>query len=255
MKYYSHFLFVFFIHLFCTTALAQHDVESEQLFSKAVSQLKKGKREKAERNFQRVLILDPDNYVAHDYIRGIYHQGYTSIPLMACYKIALIGYTDTVNDNNIYKAIDYYAHRFITRTDSGNTCHVAPYFVKRFDSSLENNVSVMELAFITSGGIDLSEQNHTLNEAEKLEKKFRFIFENNDKWRAKNYGFYWDYYIDYFADLTKSPHVKTACHLIYYRKGDAEIKKWIDNNPEKVAAFKEWDSKEMKAIMQKKYEY
>ena len=254
MKQFLHFISILLCHLIVVTAIAQNIDESERLFSKGQIQFKKGNKHKAEEIFQKVLILNPHHYKAHDYIRMIYDQGYTSIPLMACYRMALISYKTTTG-KDLYKMIDYYAHRFITRTDSGNIVHVAPYFVRQMDTVFENNISVMEAGFIAAGSLDFPANYDTLNDAEKLIRKLKFIFERHDQRRSNNYGFYWDYYIDYFADLSKTSHLKTACYMIFYRKDDIEIKNWIDNNPLKVKEFDEWDKQELRVVTNKNYKY
>lgn len=55
----------------------------------------------------------------------------------------------------------------------------------------------------------------------------------------KKTGIWWDYYVPFFYDLSKSKHMETYCHYIS-QSGNDQSQKWIRENPKKMQAFGTW---------------
>lgn len=55
-------------------------------------------------------------------------------------------------------------------------------------------------------------------------------------------GFYWNYYVDFFTEMTASEHLSTFCYYIMLSKEDKEIHTWLDANEAKLKALADWYS-------------
>lgn len=72
--------------------------------------------------------------------------------------------------------------------------------------------------------------------AENTESFFKILGELK---KEKQTGLYWDYYVPFFYNLSKSEHLETYCMYIS-QSGNEKAMAWLDANPEKIEAFSAW---------------
>ncbi|NJK95515.1 MAG: hypothetical protein HC905_11970 [Bacteroidales bacterium] len=58
--------------------------------------------------------------------------------------------------------------------------------------------------------------------------------------RKNNTGHWWDLYVSRFNNLVETNNCEAFCYYISQSENSPEIKSWIINNPDKIAAFQEW---------------
>lgn len=196
-----------------------------------------------ESEYFKLISSCPDQYDAHYVIIKNYITFDTAVPFMALMWLNTIDYKSNFAKQNIQK-MDHLLHRYITTSDKVKyVAHVPPAYVRDWDSTFINNMSPLEAGLIVSGAFDFSRQDFkSVNSAERLQKRMEFIFQKIEDMRKKYKGFFWDFYVGFWADLYKTDHSKTAMYLIMYRTKEKEIITWINNNKDKVEAFYSWRS-------------
>jgi len=93
--------------------------------------------------------------------------------------------------------------------------------------------------------ISLSKASNSIEE-NKGKTDLELFAENNEslfsilgELKKDNTGFWWDFYVPFYNDLTNDKLVKTFSYYISLSKGDEAVK-WIDNNNEEFERFKHW---------------
>jgi hypothetical protein len=208
----------------------------DSLLQKAIQEQKLDGFIRFERQYLNILSICPNHYETHSEIIKFYEKFYTAIPIFALLWQNLIDFKSGRANKNIDK-INYLSHRYLEVKRKGTIVHVPPKFVEDWDADYENNMSPLDAGLIVTGAIDFSEDHKNLNSAEKMIQRFDKLFLKIDTIRSKHHGFYWDLYVDFFANLHKTEHFKTAMYIIMYRTGEAEIQTWVDNNAERIADF------------------
>jgi tetratricopeptide (TPR) repeat protein len=58
--------------------------------------------------------------------------------------------------------------------------------------------------------------------------------------KKSNKGFWWNFYVDYFASLAGSENMETFCYYVRQSAGEAPVMTWLSQHKEKVAALENW---------------
>lgn len=60
--------------------------------------------------------------------------------------------------------------------------------------------------------------------------------------KKKNKGFWWNFYVDFFYDMTNKKHNEAFANYIQQSKENTEVSNWLKSNNEKIEAFSKWYS-------------
>lgn len=88
------------------------------------------------------------------------------------------------------------------------------------------------------------------NEANKNKTAMELFAENSNslftilgEMKKNNHGFWWDFYVDYFYDLSKNKHTEAFCYYISQLNKPDVYNAWFTDNLPKLEAFSAWYSK------------
>ena len=88
------------------------------------------------------------------------------------------------------------------------------------------------------------------NEANKNKTAMELFAQNSNSFfsilgemKKNNHGFWWDFYVDYFYDLSQNKHTEAFCHYISQLSKPDVYNAWFADNLPKLEAFSTWYSK------------
>jgi len=104
----------------------------------------------------------------------------------------------------------------------------------------ENDFSSEELLFLTLGSGEMKAEGKALTPAEKLKIQLSTLFSHLSESRSKNKGFYWEYYVPYFAALQKEGYVETLIYVMQASSDNQEVQDWLNSHGKEIEAFYTW---------------
>ncbi len=102
----------------------------------------------------------------------------------------------------------------------------------------EFDTAELMLGLLESGKNNESNKNKTFMElfAENSHSFFTILGEL----KKNNRGFWWDFYVQYFYDLSKKNHTASFCYFIAQSAYPDDYNTWYTNNLSKLEVFSEW---------------
>jgi len=235
MKKISLFISFFFISL----GVYSQEEQCDSIFQSLFATEKYAYFQNVENKLQEILFICPDHKKSHFHIRNHYEKYYISIPIMALMWQNIAEPHSKEARKNI-KRINKIADRYLTIDKKGTSIEIPEKFIRDWDADYENNVSNLETGFTLIGVMNHAPKLKSLNSAERMIMAFEKIFFKTDSTRINYHGFYWDFYVDYFFNLYKTEHFKTAIYLCMLGTKEAEITTWVNNNSQKIKFFYDW---------------
>lgn len=111
-------------------------------------------------------------------------------------------------------------------------------------SNKPNNFSSVEMILTLQDVlITIDKKNKKKTEVKLIEEKLTTLCESLSQNQEKNSGFYWEYYAPYFISMYSSKQIETFSYIVFASTGEKYVKKWIDNNSEKIKEFYKWSEK------------
>lgn len=84
------------------------------------------------------------------------------------------------------------------------------------------------------------EKNKNKPDCELFADNTKSFFSVLGELKKNNNGFWWNYYVDFFYEMTTKKHVEAYSYYITQSKEDATINSWVTANKDKVDALLKW---------------
>lgn len=112
------------------------------------------------------------------------------------------------------------------------------------DSSkkVENSFGFVKLTMSILDAVDLEGNNKKKSDAELFERSMNNLCKALSQQKAKNSGFYWEYYAPYFMEMQNNKLITVFSKLVYSVKKDKKSIKWLKANSSEVDRFYEWSN-------------
>ena len=105
----------------------------------------------------------------------------------------------------------------------------------------ENDFSTTDMLLSLGSALDYDDTFKNEKEVERFIRKLQAVCTSLQE-RNKNYGFFWDYYAPYFADMKEKKFIETFAYIAFASSENQEISAWLTGHQPDVEKFTEWSS-------------
>lgn len=159
-------------------------------------------------------------------------QGQRVKALLAAYNFLLLEPTGK-RAKAIMEILDAQLRKNVKKDGDGTTILVSGESTKDEFSSAELMLSMLEAS-------KSLEENKNKSEQQLFAENTASFFSVLKEQKENNKGFWWDFYVDFYADLLKNKQVETLTYFISQSKSKPETLDWLKNNTAKTDALKSW---------------
>jgi tetratricopeptide (TPR) repeat protein len=196
--------------------------------------------EEAMESFQHALKYKPLHASSHNAIGRMIKKD-NRIPAIMAFVTFLIVEPQTERAAQNLNSLNALVTKGVQQKDSGNvSISIDAALLDDKKKKRENDFSNTELIFSLTSAMDNSEPFKNENDAERLKRKLDFLVSSMAEGKKKGKGFFWDFYVPFFADMKSKEFLGTACYIVHAGAGKEEIKQWIKDNEDKVTDFYAW---------------
>ena len=104
----------------------------------------------------------------------------------------------------------------------------------------ENNFASVDLILAMSAALDYDKKNSKKTAVEQFIRKFESVCGLLDETKKDNYGFYWEYYAPYFAEMKDKKHLEPFAYIAFSSSGDSDVSEWLAFHKSEVEKFFSW---------------
>lgn len=102
----------------------------------------------------------------------------------------------------------------------------------------ENDFSTSDLILSMDTALDHDDSNKNKSEVENFARKLETLIETF-KESKKHKGFYWDYYVPYFIEMSNKKYIETFANIVY-GSSDKNATAYLNDHKKDVEDFNDW---------------
>ena len=204
-------------------------------FNLGLTLYKTGQSEKAVKSFINAINVRPDHTSSHLILGLIMQdQGKRVQSLLSLYYFLMLEPKSSRSKIAI-ESMTKQLNKGISSDPSKNSINISV-------SSLSDDdpFSMIDMMISMSQGLNITPEQKEKTPAEKFYSTTETLFSLLAEKKDENNGFWWDFYAEFYTKLKNSDHLETFCYYINQKNTEGEFRKWVNNNNDKVKAFKEW---------------
>lgn len=111
---------------------------------------------------------------------------------------------------------------------------------KKKSKRVEDDFTSIEFLMAMSSGLAYSEENKNKTDVQKFIDRFSLVCSILDETAKDNSGFYWEYYVPYFAEMSKNKMIEPFAYIAFSTTEDKAVSEWIKSHKEDIEKFYEW---------------
>jgi tetratricopeptide (TPR) repeat protein len=211
-------------------------------FNKGISLAGMKKNEEALVCFERSATLNPEHAGSQIALGNVLLAENKKIPALMAYCRFLIIEPESKRSIAALENLENILTGHVTINGKNSiTIHVSPdMLVDKAGQQKANNFSSTELLLAMGSAMDHDSLMTNQTPLEKFIRKFEIIVNSLKNTEKDNYGFYWDYYVPYFTELTSKNLTETFANIVFASSADPAVSAWLTSNQETVKSFYEW---------------
>jgi tetratricopeptide (TPR) repeat protein len=190
----------------------------------------------AEESCQSALKINPNHSSSHFILGALnYDKGYRIESLLALYNFLLLEPASTrspVGLDLLFAQVNQGA----TQTGENTTT-----ISLSMDGSEEFHS--VELLLSLTHASNAAKESEGKTEAELFAINAAYFFTMLGEFKGENSSFYWNFYGDFFYDLSKEGHCEALAYYVTQLTEDQDIGNWLDDNEDKLDDLGEWFQK------------
>ena len=207
-------------------------------FNKGISLASVDRYSEAEGCYQKALLLNPKHPGSHNALGRLLYTNNKKIPalLVFCRFFVLEPQSDRAKED--LDLLNKIMDGNVERTKNGGTIiKVDANSLKGSDKS-ENNFSNVEMILSVGAALPLDSINPS--KTSKLAYRLSAVFGDLKELKAKNHGFYWDYYAPYFIEMKEKNYLETFSHIVFASIDDSANDDWLKSHKMEITDFYTW---------------
>lgn len=215
----------------------------ELYFNKGVTLASLQKYDEALLSFHKAVALNPNHASSHNGIGRLSTAQNKKIPALLAYARFLVIEPGSERSKQNLAGIQKILHGNATQTGEKNvTINIDPAMLEtsKKGKNKENNFSSTEFLMAMSAGLDFNDENKNKTAVEKFIDKFKLVCSSLSETQKDNRGFYWSYYVPYFASMNDNKMVETFGYIAFASSGDEAVTDWLKNHKEDTDKFYDW---------------
>ncbi|MFN8256295.1 MAG: hypothetical protein U0W24_11430 [Bacteroidales bacterium] len=199
--------------------------------------------EKAEKNFQQALLLNPNHPGSHSALARVLMKQNKRIPAILAFSRFFtlepdskrakenLGYFQNLMKGDVQK-----------KNDQSVTINInsSALDIDKNGKSKENNFTTSDLLLSFEAALDYDKKNADKTEIEKFIRKFNSLCASLNNSAKENYGFYWEYYAPYFLAMKDKEMIGTFAYLAFATSGYDDVNAWINSHSDEIDKFFQW---------------
>ena len=211
-------------------------------FNKGVALSRLGRYDEALASLWKAVTLNPNHPGSHSLIGKIEIIRNNRIPaamaLARFFTLEQRGARAEENLRRLKAIVDSWVVRKDENTFSINV-YVTPKTIKG-KKKKDNDFSIMDMSLpIAIAGKAMKERNNE-NDIIQFIDRFELFCSIINGSLKDNSGFYWKYYVPYFAQMSEKEFSGTLARIVFVSTGDISIIEWLNFNKELVNDFFKW---------------
>lgn len=214
--------------------LKQYPKDVYLYYNLALTQYKMKDHDEAAINLQKALKIDPSYASCHLFLGYLMHEmGSRVKSLLALYNFLLLE-PEGKRAEQALKTVFALHNQGITRESDKKTNILFPMSNSSDEfSGAELMISLTQASRNTEGEKDKSEYKFFVDQT----GMFIGVLASSKKDKK---GFWWDYYVTFFADMKKTDNAEAFAYYILLSENESEVTEWLEANGEKMEKFSQW---------------
>ena len=104
---------------------------------------------------------------------------------------------------------------------------------------IENDFSTSDMILSMDTALDHDASNKDKSDVENFARKIETLCETFKESKMRK-GFYWDYYVPYFIEMSNKKHIETFSYICHISTGDEKTLAWLKDHKQEVDNFTNW---------------
>lgn len=194
--------------------------------------------------FQKSVSINPKHGSSHNAIARISNINNKRIPtlLAYCRFLALEPQGNRAKEN--LESLQELMKGNVKQTDNNSiTISISPDMLSdtaKNGKAIENSFTSTDLILAMDAALDFDEKNKNKTDVEQFIRKFETVCASLKETQKDNYGFFWDYYVPYFAEMKDKNLIETFGYIAFASSDAPDNSLWLKSNKSKVDQFFEW---------------
>jgi tetratricopeptide (TPR) repeat protein len=212
-------------------------------FNKGITLSGMQKYEEAAAAFQSAMKANPVHASSHNGLARLSEITNDKIPAILAYSRFLMVEPESTRAKENALNLQRLANSGAKQTGENEiTISFDPGTMKKVGSKKkkENDFSSAELFLGMSSALDYDEKNKGKTQVELFTDKMESLFAILAETRSANHGFFWEYYVPYFAEMKEKKFSATFSNVVFASAGDVNAKEWLKNHKEEVQKLILW---------------
>lgn len=204
-------------------------------YNYAITCLNSGDEEKAYESAIKAIKNNPSHSSSHLLLSKIMEKKGSRIKAMLPLYFFLLLEPNSTRSKVEYQNLRNYIDKGIAKS-AENTINV----LVPMDNDAD--FSAAEMAISLSKASNTIEENKGKRDLDLFAENNNMIFSILGELKKENTGFWWEFYVPFFSDLSKEKFTRPYTYYISLSEGEEAIS-WIESNTEEFEKFKNWMNK------------
>jgi Tfp pilus assembly protein PilF len=213
-------------------------------YNKGISLTGENKNEDAILCFQKAITLNPDHAASHYAIGKLLFSDNKRVPALLAFCRFLALAPEVTKSKEGLDYVQKIMKGDVPVNDKNSvTVHLSPDLNRSGTNDKEqkpNNFYTTDLILSVSAARNDDSSNQTITEIGRFINRFGTVCNSLKETEKDNYGFYWDYYVPYFTEMSDKDLVKTFAYIAFASSEDPAVSDWLKSHKTDVDNFYKW---------------
>ncbi|MDJ1472482.1 tetratricopeptide repeat protein [Cytophagaceae bacterium DM2B3-1] len=207
-------------------------------FNKGISLAQQEKQEEALENFQKAIVLEPNHPGSHNMIGRILLR-VNKVPAMLALMRMLVLEPESKRAAQNWQILQ---EILMPASTDKKEITITMGALKNLSNNKPKEDDFFAAEFILGTmGSEVKVEEKQLTGLEKLNFQLDTFFSMLGSLQDKKTGFYWQYYVPYFAEMQKKSMVTTFMYIIQASNQSKEVQSWLSSHGKEIEDFYAWN--------------